>query len=151
MIRADVYEELTEQQCLSLLRATSLGRVAVVVEGRPYVVPVNYALDADIVVFRTESGTKLAGSGFGLVAFEIDGVDEERHCGWSVLVQGVGTEITDAIDRRSEALRNLELQPWVPGRHAHWVAIQPESITGRRLRGPRRDEVQEGVRHVPVS
>jgi hypothetical protein len=51
-----------------------------------------------------------------------------------VVVQGVGTEITDALDRRSKDLRQLELQPWVPGERAHWVAIQADSVTGRRVR-----------------
>jgi hypothetical protein len=67
------------------------------------------------------------------VCFEIDGIDESERSGWSVIVQGVGHEITEAIDQRSTNLRQLEVQPWVPGEHAHSVAIQPELITGRRL------------------
>jgi nitroimidazol reductase NimA-like FMN-containing flavoprotein (pyridoxamine 5'-phosphate oxidase superfamily) len=129
-----VLEDLSREECLSLLADHSLGRVAGVVDGRPFVFPVNYAVHADSVVFRTSQGTKLAGAGFGRVAFEIDGMDESHQTGWSVIVQGVGTEITDALDGQSELLRRLELQPWVPGDRSHWVSIRAESITGRRIR-----------------
>lgn len=129
-----VYEEISRDECLRLLSQSSLGRLAALVDGRPVVFPVNYTVDRDTVVFRTDPGTKLAGAGFGRVAFEIDGTDPERRTGWSVIVQGVGTEITEALDLRSDALRNLDLQPWAPGQRAHWVAIEAESITGRRLR-----------------
>jgi nitroimidazol reductase NimA-like FMN-containing flavoprotein (pyridoxamine 5'-phosphate oxidase superfamily) len=129
-----IYEELSREECVALLAAGGIGRVAGVVNGKPFVLPVNFTALGDTVVFRTSPGTKLAGAGFGPVAFEIDAVDEDRRTGWSVIVYGVGTEITGALDRQSEALRQLELEPWVPGEHAHWVAIQAESITGRRLR-----------------
>lgn len=129
-----VYEDLSLEDCIALLAEGTIGRLAGIVNGRPFIFPVNYALDGDTVVFRTSPGTKLAGAGFGPVAFEIDGVDEAERTGWSVVVQGIGTEITDALDHRSEALRQLELQPWVPGETSHWVAIQTESVTGRRLR-----------------
>lgn len=134
MSSGSVYEELSRQECLALLAQGGIGRLAAVADSRPFVFPVNYVLDGDTVVFRTSPGTKLAGAGFGRVAFEIDGIDGEERTGWSVIVQGVGTEITDARDMSSERLRQLELQPWVPGEKAHWVSIQAESITGRRLR-----------------
>jgi nitroimidazol reductase NimA-like FMN-containing flavoprotein (pyridoxamine 5'-phosphate oxidase superfamily) len=130
-----VYEELSPAECTALLAQGSFGRLAGVIDGKPFLFPVNYTLDGDTIVFRTNAGTKLAGAGFGPVAFEIDGVDEAQQTGWSVIVQGIGTEITDALDHRSTALRRLELEPWVPGESAHWVAIQAESVTGRRLRG----------------
>lgn len=129
-----VYEEIAIEECTALLGQGGVGRLAGVLDGRPFIFPVNYALDGDTVVFRTSPGTKLAGAGFGRVAFEIDGTDDDRRTGWSVVVQGVATEITDALDRDSQARRALELEPWVPGDKAHWVAIQAELITGRRLR-----------------
>ena len=126
-------EEIPLQECLDLLKRTFVGRIGGLAQGKPFVFPVNYVLDDQTVVFRTAPGTKLEGSGFGRVAFEIDGVDETVKTGWSVIVQGVGTEITEMLDAYSEKLRELEVVPWVPGDKAHWVAIQPESISGRRL------------------
>jgi nitroimidazol reductase NimA-like FMN-containing flavoprotein (pyridoxamine 5'-phosphate oxidase superfamily) len=129
-----VYEELSHADCLELLATQHVGRIAVVVEARPIVFPVNYALAGDEVVFRTNAGTKLAGAVLGHVAFEIDGIDEAAREGWSVVVQGVGYEVTTALDLHSEQLRQLELQPWVPGDRPHWVRIATHSVTGRRLR-----------------
>lgn len=134
MTPGGVYEELGREECMSLLSEGGIGRLAGVLDGRPLVFPVNFVLDGETVVFRTNPGTKLAAAGFGPVAFEIDGVDSERRTGWSVVVQGVGREITHGLDRRSEQLRRLEVQPWVPGERAHWVAILADTVTGRRLR-----------------
>jgi nitroimidazol reductase NimA-like FMN-containing flavoprotein (pyridoxamine 5'-phosphate oxidase superfamily) len=128
------YEELSRDDCLELLHKNSVGRISGTAEGRPFIVPVNYAVDGDRVVFRTAPGTKLSGVEFARVAFEIDGFDSTGHSGWSVVVEGVATDISDMIDERSRQLRALDLQPWPPGLKGHWVAILPESITGRRLR-----------------
>jgi nitroimidazol reductase NimA-like FMN-containing flavoprotein (pyridoxamine 5'-phosphate oxidase superfamily) len=129
-----VFEELSEPDCLALLGANHVGRIAVVVDDQPIVFPVNYALAGDEVVFRTNAGTKLAGAALGHVAFEIDSADEQTHEGWSVIVQGVGYEVTTSLDLHSEQLRRLDLQPWLPGERSHWVRIVANSITGRRLR-----------------
>jgi nitroimidazol reductase NimA-like FMN-containing flavoprotein (pyridoxamine 5'-phosphate oxidase superfamily) len=129
-----VYEELTRGECLELLRSHHFGRLAVVIDAHPVLFPVNYALDGDSVVFRTAPGTKLSGAALGHVAFEVDEVDDATQTGWSVIVQGVGNDITTTLDERSEQLRALEVQPWVPGEHAHWVGILAQSVTGRRLR-----------------
>jgi nitroimidazol reductase NimA-like FMN-containing flavoprotein (pyridoxamine 5'-phosphate oxidase superfamily) len=129
-----VFEELSEPDCLNLLGTNQVGRIAVVVDNRPILFPVNYAMSADEVVFRTDTGTKLAGAALGHVAFEIDGIDEQTREGWSVIVQGVGFEVTGSLDLESEQLKNLDLQPWVPGNRTHWVRIVANSITGRRLR-----------------
>lgn len=130
----ETYEEIPGAECRRLLADHELGRLAVVVEGTPFIFPVNYAFYDDAVVFRTDPGTKLAGSALGRVAFEIDGVDAQGGGGWSVVVQGVSTEIGDALDARSERLRDLAVQPWAPGPKARWVALQADSVTGRRVR-----------------
>jgi nitroimidazol reductase NimA-like FMN-containing flavoprotein (pyridoxamine 5'-phosphate oxidase superfamily) len=129
-----VYEELSVGECLQLLEANNFGRLAVVVDGRPLLFPVNYALEGDAVVFRTAAGTKLGAAALGHVAFEIDHVDQATQTGWSVIVQGVGNDITSTLDQQSQRLRALMVQPWVPGEHGHWVGILAQSVTGRRLR-----------------
>jgi nitroimidazol reductase NimA-like FMN-containing flavoprotein (pyridoxamine 5'-phosphate oxidase superfamily) len=137
---SEIYEELSLRECLELLGAHDFGRIAVVVDGQPIALPVNYSLDGDAVVFRTDPGTKLRGAAMGRVAFEIDGTDEVAQVGWSVIVQGVGNDITDALDHRSEQLRLLETRPWIPGDQARWVEILPDSVTGRRLSRPWRSK-----------
>lgn len=126
-------QEIPREECLRLLGATAIGRVGGTFDGRPFVLPVNYAVDGDHVVFKTAPGTKLSGTAFARVAFEIDGFDPATRSGWSVVVQGVASDISDMIDAGSMSLRSIDLQPWSPGEKSHWVAIQPESITGRRV------------------
>ncbi|MGH9248153.1 MAG: pyridoxamine 5'-phosphate oxidase family protein [Acidimicrobiales bacterium] len=46
-------------ECLRLLAGDEIGRLAVISGNTPIVLPVNYALDGETVVFRTDSGTKL--------------------------------------------------------------------------------------------
>lgn len=124
-------EVLDRDECVHLLARTHLGRLAIVVDGRPLVFPVNYAMDGDAIVFRTAEGTKLHGAAEHEVAFEIDAFDAAYHGGWSVLVVGVGEQIHDAEDLARCA--RLPLRPWGEGAKSHWVRIRPRAITGRRI------------------
>jgi uncharacterized protein len=125
--------DLSEDECLELLDAQSIGRIAVVHGGGPLIFPVNFVLDGRTVAFRTDPGTKLDWATMGHVAFEIDGVDPIYREGWSVLVQGVGREITDAGDAWSERISARTLAPWAGGAKDHWVAIATPVFSGRRI------------------
>ena len=120
-------------ECLRRLATKRVGRLAVAHDGQPAVYPVNYAVDGSTIVFRTGLGTKLDAAELGLVAFEVDDIDEESACGWDVLVQGHADDITTAVDHRSEALRRLPVRPWAPELKDRWVRIVPTLITGRAL------------------
>ncbi|HVM67217.1 MAG TPA: pyridoxamine 5'-phosphate oxidase family protein, partial [Acidimicrobiales bacterium] len=74
------------------------------------------------------------------VAFEVDGIDEARRAGWSVMVHGYGRDITDALDSESERLRALHLDCWAPDGRDRWFKVVAETITGRYLGPPRRRE-----------
>ena len=53
-------EELDREECFRLLATRAIGQLAVAEPGKgPYVVPVNFTLLRDSVVFRTDRGTKL--------------------------------------------------------------------------------------------
>jgi len=119
---------------MNLLATASVGRVGLLVAGRPEILPVNFALDGETVLFRTAEGTVLDQASLSVVAFEVDHVDDQAHSGWSVLVQGTAQFIGDAIDPTSERLRRLSLITWAPGRRQRWFKIQPDKVTGRRLR-----------------
>ena len=127
-------EPIAEQECLYLLGLHRLGRVAVNVDGRPQIFPVNYAVSGRVVAFRTAPGTKLASAPMSHVAFEIDEYDSTTGVGWSVMVKGVAYEITDAVDQDSLEARRQLVRPMAPGQRDHWVAIRPDEITGRRFR-----------------
>ena len=124
--------ELTRSECFELLAGARLGRVAVVDDLGPVVFPVNFVLDRHTVVFRTEEGTKLhAASGGGKVCFEADRTDEAARTGWSVIVRGEITEVTDPAELAR--LRGLPLRPWAPGARDHYARILPAVLTGRRI------------------
>lgn len=127
-------ENLEREECLGLLATVAVGRVGFVVNGRPEVLPVNYALDGDTILFRTGDGTVLTQASLTVVAFEVDSLDPTDHSGWSVMVQGMARDIGDAIDPTSERLRRLTLITWAPGTRQHWFQIRPDKITGRRVR-----------------
>jgi hypothetical protein len=130
-----VLEVLSEEACWALLRAQSVGRIVFVDrDGQPMAFPVNYILDGTTLAFRSDPGTKLDASTMGKVAFEIDGTDTLYREGWSVLVTGVGRDITDGIDSWSERLRGNNLFPWADGAKEHWIAIASPSVSGRRIR-----------------
>jgi uncharacterized protein len=128
-------EELDEEECRKLLAGRHLGRLAIVEFGGPVIFPVNYVFDRDLVVFRTDPGSKLdAATERESVAFEVDATDEATRTGWSVVVRGTLAEITDPA--HLARLRTLPLYPWAPGEKARYVRVRPLSITGRRIRIP---------------
>jgi uncharacterized protein len=129
---------LTREECLELLASHSFGRLAVNGSGDlpPLIRPINYAFDtaSQSVVFRTDPGSKLYGViRSATAAFEIDGVDEASHTGWSVVIHGVTDEVTDASSAQLD--ERLGLESWAPGEKAHWVRIRAWTVSGRRIIG----------------
>jgi len=128
-----VIEELARQECLHLLQTQAyVGRAAFVVEGRPMVLPVNYLARDDGIVFCTGEGTKLAALQHGApVAFEIDASRPLYATGWSVVVQGTAREVTDEAEL--ELLHRGPLASWADPSPEHWIRIEIEQISGRRI------------------
>ena len=125
---------LPADECRRLLATRQLGRIGLTSGSFPLILPVNYVLDGDDVVLRTDSPKITAAAGHGRVAFEVDEVDERTRSGWSVLVQGLAEEVTGA--RRDELVRRLHVapgSPWAPGEHGHWIRLIPKVVTGRRI------------------
>ena len=94
---------LSTSQSWAMLRRTSLGRLAVVVDGAPDVFPVNVVVDHGSVVFKTAAGTKLAAADGQAVALEADAVEQDGSA-WSVVVKGRARTIRglhDSLDARS--------------------------------------------------
>ena len=127
-------EILDREECLALLAGNEprVGRVGFTVDGEQFVLPVNYAVVDATVVFRSGAGSKLgiAADG-GRMVFEADTVDGRWHSGWSVLVRGTASIVTDVAEQ--ERLLSLDLQPWAQGDKSFIVRLEPLEITGRRL------------------
>lgn len=80
-------EIIDSDECRRLLAQDEIGRLAVIIGATPMILPVNYALDGDAVVFRTMPGSRLD-VGQGHAAFDVDSFDRVCRSGWSVLVTG---------------------------------------------------------------
>jgi hypothetical protein len=126
---ADVtYHALDRETCLVLLRWEPIIRLAVAAPGHaPTVVPINFVLHGENVIFRTDEGEKFAHLADQPVSLQADRFDWYRRIGWSVLVQGMAHEI-DAAE-----VDGLDLIAWAPGPKDHFVRVIPDAITGRRL------------------
>ncbi len=126
-------EELDRDDCIARLAAADFGRLAVVIDGRPHIFPVNIQWVQDRVVFRSDPGLKARASQLGWVALEVDDIAPSHREGWSVVVHGWSTDVTTAVDPEFEAIRAAALPETVDGDKHLWFAITPEEITGRRV------------------
>jgi nitroimidazol reductase NimA-like FMN-containing flavoprotein (pyridoxamine 5'-phosphate oxidase superfamily) len=125
-------EVLERDACLRLLDSVTLGRIGVSSGALPHVLPVNFRLVDDQVVFRTGIGTKLdAATQHAVVAFEVDQMDPVSHEGWSVMVTGVAREVTDADEL--ERLESHRIPRWAPTGDGRVVAVSTDLVTGRRI------------------
>src|SRR5262245_44947457 len=114
-------EVLARAECLRLLAGARLGRVGISSGALPQVLPVNFRLVGDQVVFRTGIGTKLdAATRNAVVAFEVDSMDALAHEGWSVVVTGIAREVTDPVEL--ETMEASRIPRWAPGSDGRVVA-----------------------------
>lgn len=109
-----------------------VGRLVITVAGEPLVFPLNYAVDGDAIVFRTQIGTKLTGITRSMATFEVDHFDASGH-GWAVTFEGLAQEILDADPASLRArIEALTLETWPGGPRPHVVRITPFAVRGTR-------------------
>jgi nitroimidazol reductase NimA-like FMN-containing flavoprotein (pyridoxamine 5'-phosphate oxidase superfamily) len=123
---------LSPDECLGLLEPGGVGRVGLMSAEGIVMLPVNYAIAAKTVVFRTAPDTLLAALANGPASFQADRLAEVSREGWSVLVQGRAHIVAGEREVRSLE-REAHLEPWADGARDVWVRIVPVRITGRRL------------------
>ena len=134
--RPSALRELSRARCLELLATTMVGRVGVSVRALPVILPVRYLVIGERVVFRSAPGTKLeAAIHRSVVAFQADAYDPYGAWGWSVLVQGVASELATpfALDQA----RGLRTGSWIQldDELARFVSVETTLMTGRAF-GP---------------
>jgi nitroimidazol reductase NimA-like FMN-containing flavoprotein (pyridoxamine 5'-phosphate oxidase superfamily) len=136
-----VVQDLDAAECLRLVAGQEVGRIGYSSRFGPTVLPVNYRLFEDSIVFRTAQGssmdedltTGIADAEY-LIAFEIDELDPERREGWSVLIRGSAHHVTDEAERLSVAQAGVT--PWVGGVRDLYMRIRPTHIAGLRITHP---------------
>jgi len=135
--RPHALQTLSPAECFDLLEPGGVGRVGFTCADGIMMLPVNFAVTAKTIIFRTAPDTLLALYSGAQVGFEADRLDESLHAGWSVLVQGRAHEVRD--ERAVKQLQDrTHLQPWAAGARDVYVRITPTRISGRRIQpGPR--------------
>lgn len=123
---------LSAAECLCLLEDGGVGRVGFMSAGGIVMLPFNFALAGRAIIVRTQPDTLLAAYCDTPISFEVDHLDETRHEGWSVLVQGHAHKVTSEAE-----VRHLEhavrLEPWASGARDVYVRITPLRISGRQI------------------
>ena len=125
-------ETLSRRHCLDLLGTATVGRVALTLGALPVVVPVDYRLWQEHIVFRTEADSRLdTAARDAVVAFEVDALGPSHPWGWSVMVTGLATDVSE-----TSAASEIEFSPtgwWVTGGKDHLIAVATDIVAGRRL------------------
>jgi Pyridoxamine 5'-phosphate oxidase len=128
--------ELERGEAMRLLASVDHGRVVFTHQALPAIRLVNHLVDDGRVIVRTRLTAKVStvvrlnGDAGVVVAYEADDLDPQRRAGWSVVVTGWATTITDPEEvARYEQL----LHPWVNMTMDTMIAIQPEIVTGIRI------------------
>ena len=125
---------LTRAECLAFLATAQVGRLGVSLNGLPSILPVNYLLTRERIIIRTISGSMLDAAVDQLVvAFQVDDFAYDGSWGWSVLVQGLPAEITDAGELTM--VEALPLRPWVPDPSVvhRFLTIETTLMSGRQF------------------
>jgi nitroimidazol reductase NimA-like FMN-containing flavoprotein (pyridoxamine 5'-phosphate oxidase superfamily) len=130
--------ELDRAEAMRLLASVDYGRVVFTRGALPAIRPVNHLVDGGRVIVRTRltatvSAEVHSGSNSRLVvAYEADDLDPKRRTGWSVVITGWATPLSnpEQISRYEQLL-----QPWVNMTMDTVIAIDPEIITGIRIVG----------------
>lgn len=127
--------ELTIEECLALLGDGGVGRVAVCTPLGPRIVPLNYAMYDDAIIFRTTPYSEVGTYGWNTdLAFEVDHLDHAAREGWSVVAIGRGALVDDPAEVR-DIRSGWDPVPWAGGRRHLYIRLRWRDLTGRRIGG----------------
>lgn len=101
--------ELSRDECVEVLKRVTLGRLACVQDGQPYIVPVSFNLDGGYIYSFATVGQKIHWMRANpLVCLEVEEIGHRRH--WTtVLAFGVYEEVTDSAEHAAARRRAQEL------------------------------------------
>lgn len=128
--------ELDHDEAIRLLASIDHGRVVFTRDALPAIRPVNHIVDDGQVIVRTRLASNVSRSvrssadATVVVAYQADDLDAQQRIGWSVVVTGLATIVTDPerVGRYEEMLR-----PWVNMAMDTVIAIEPQIVAGIRI------------------
>ena len=125
-------EDLEQSECRRLLVSVNVGRLGYGTSDEQRIVPLNYVVADEHLVFRTSSDNDIARFVPGRpVAFEVDEMDAFLQSGWSVLACGIAEELPRASLRAMDVGETPE--PWATGVRSLYLRIPLTRLTGRRV------------------
>ena len=136
-----VLEPLDEAEGMKLLASGRLGRLVYTSRYGPTALPITYRIHEgaivlgtwDPVLFDEDLRTGIAQTEYR-VAVEADWIDVEAREGWFVLARGAAHHLDTEAERMS--FLDAGLEPWVEGVPAHFIRVNPTSISGNRIHRP---------------
>lgn len=124
---------LSYAECRELLGAGVFGRVALCTPTGPRILPVNYGVVSEMVVFRTSDSEMVSHHNWEMtLAFEVDYVDYADHKGWSVVALGHGRPV-ESEEELARIRRTWDPHPWAGGDKSLYVKLAWDELGGRRL------------------
>jgi nitroimidazol reductase NimA-like FMN-containing flavoprotein (pyridoxamine 5'-phosphate oxidase superfamily) len=125
--------ELTYAECRALLVREQAGRVAIATPDGPHIIPLNYSVVDESIIFRTTPFSLLATYARNAkLAFEVDHFHNEHQLGWSVVARGRADVITDN-DELARVRKIWAPRPWADGARNLYFRLEWTELTGRSL------------------
>ncbi|WP_412538488.1 pyridoxamine 5'-phosphate oxidase family protein [Longispora sp. K20-0274] len=124
---------LSFAECVELVAPGGIGRVGFSTQDGPMILPVNFGLAPEGIVFRTTTTSPLAAVSGQVVAFEVDGVDEALSEGWSVVVVGPARVVTGAVETLLLA-GWTGVRSWAGGTRDTYLNVPMDRVSGRMIR-----------------
>ncbi|MFC8501323.1 pyridoxamine 5'-phosphate oxidase family protein [Pedococcus sp. NPDC057267] len=125
---------IPEGEALALLASVEFGRLVFTEHALPAVRPLNHILEGGDIIIRTRLGSAAASTAIppvlDVVTYQADRIDPSDRTGWSVVVTGRVSRVTnpDRLRRCDELLH-----PWVELPMDLTLAIAAEIVRGFRL------------------
>ena len=125
--------ELSYAECRALLVRQQAGRIAVSTPDGPHIIPLNYSVVDESIVFRTTPFSVLATYGRNAkLAFEVDHFRDEQQLGWSVVVRGRADVVTDPQEL-AHIRQICPPFPWAEGSRNLHFRLPFQELTGRTV------------------
>lgn len=137
---------LSQQQARQLLQSEHFARIGCIVNGEPYVVPINYTFEDDFIYCHSLPGMKIEALRKNPRAcVQVDEIKSDLY--WkSVLAFGNYEEIIDPTERESIRKKLLKQFPMLtPVESAVAVDVNPPDIIIFRIRIDRITGLSEGI------
>jgi hypothetical protein len=125
-------EQLTPSQCWALATTQTMGRLGFYRDGLLDIFPVNYFVLDDHVYFRTSADGTIATSYLDHAAFQIDHMAKDAPDGWTILLNGPATRVTDTALLTILWGKAVD-EPWAPGQRDLFYSLTATHVRGRRV------------------